>query len=328
MSDVDNKVNHLKKLYKEIVLGFSVVGYAGKPIFIKHFNELDNGEQEYQRVKYESIAQEKGLQSREDKTTLLIREGYWSQEKDFEIQKIQKEISDLDLLKKNLIIKRQIQQNKEKTLEATARLNKALREKEEIFGFCLEDFVNKKMNELTIYNSFYKDSKLQQKLFSEEEFDLVSENELTGLIGCLNGFYIDFGHNQIKRICACPFFASLFNLCGDDAYHFYGKHIVDLTILQINLFSQGRYFKALVESRGQQGMPPNDVMEDPDKMIEWFEAATNVPTTNADGVSYFGATKEELQKMAGSSNTLSVFDYAAKKGNSLSTKDFVEMHGL
>jgi hypothetical protein len=147
-------------------------------------------------------------------------------------------------------------------------------------------------------------------------------------VNCLNSFYINFSHSQIKRICACPFFPSLYNLSGDNAYYFYGKHVVDLTILQVNMFSQGKYFKALVESRGQQGLPPNDVMEDPDKMIEWFEAESEVPKFSADGVSYVGATKEELRKMAGNNNAISVLDYAAKKGNSMTTKDFIEMHGI
>ena len=328
MSDVENKVNYLKKLYKEIVLGFSVSEYAGKPIFIKHFTEIDNGELESYRIKYQSMAKQKGLQTKEDKSKLLIQEGYWSVEKDLEIEKIKKEISDLDMLKKNLVIKRQVLQNKEKILNATSRLNEILREKEEVFGFSLEDFVSKKVNEYTIYNSFYKEKDLKEKLFSEDEFDTLAEIDLSKLIVLLNNFYVDFGHNQIKRICACPFFASLYNLCGDNAYNFYGRYVVGLTILQVNMFSQGRYFKSLIESRGHQAMPPNDIMEDPDKMIEWYDTSSDVPSVNADGISYFGASKEELKKMAGNSNTVSVLEYAAKKGNAMTTKDFVEMHGI
>ncbi len=328
MSDVENKVNYLKKLYKEIVLGFSVSEYSGKPIFIKHFSEIDNGEQESYRAKYEELARDKGLQTREDKMQLLLKEGYWSRDKEIEIEKIKKEISDLELVRRNLIIKRQILQNKQKTSEANSALNTILKEKEEIFGFCLEDFVAKKVNEYTIFNSFFEDKTMQNKLLSEEEFDVLTENELSKLVNCLNSFYINFSHSQIKRICACPFFPSLYNLSGDNAYYFYGKHVVDLTILQVNMFSQGKYFKALVESRGQQGLPPNDVMEDPDKMIEWFEAESEVPKFSADGVSYVGATKEELRKMAGNNNAISVLDYAAKKGNSMTTKDFIEMHGI
>lgn len=328
MSDVENKVNYLKKLYKEIVLGFSVSEYSGKPIFIKHFSEIDNGEQESFRAKYEELARDRGLQAREDKMQLLLKEGYWSRDKEIEIEKIKKEISDLELVRRNLIIKRQILQNKQKASEANSALNAILKEKEEIFGFCLEDFVAKKVNEYTIFNSFFEDKAMQNKLFSEEEFDVLTENELSKLVNCLNSFYINFSHSQIKRICACPFFPSLYNLSGDNAYYFYGKHVVDLTILQVNLFSQGKYFKALVESRGQQGLPPNDIMEDPDKMIEWFEAESETPKFSADGVSYVGATKEELRKMAGNNNAISVLDYAAKKGNSMTTKDFIEMHGI
>lgn len=327
MSDVDNKVNNFKKLYKDIVMGFSVFEYAGKPIFIKHFSELDNGDLELERIKILNQAKEKNLPSKEEKMTLLLKEGYWSIQKEDEIIKIKKEISDNEMLLKNLVIKRQIMSTKERIRIANQKLQDILNEKNEAFGFCLEDFVGKKMNEITIFNSFYKNRQLTEKMFSEEEFDILPEKELAELIRILNNFYIDFSHEQIKRICACPFFVSIFNLCDNDAYSFFGKKICELSILQVNLFSQGRYFKNLMQSRDSQNFPPSDVLEDPDKMIEWYDQISTGPKSEADGVSYFGASKQELEDMAGG-KAIDVADFAKGKGNSLSTKDFIEMHGI
>lgn len=308
-------------------MGFSAYEHAGRPIFIKHFSELDNGNQESFRIKTSNDAKAKGLLSREDKMQIMLKEGYWSISKEDEIEKIKKEISDTEMIQKNLVIKRQILNSKQKIRDLQSKLNDILKEKEEVFGFCLEDFVDKKLNELIIQNSFYKDAKLKEKLYSEEEFDRLPEKEMIELIGKLNNFYVDFGHDQIKRICACSFFFNLFSLASDNIYNFYGKFVIDLSILQVNLFSQGRYFKSLIESKNQQASPPSDVVEDPDKMIEWYESISNVSQASADGISYVGASKEELKKMAGGS-AISVGEYASKKGNSLSTKDFIEMHGM
>ena len=74
-------------------------------------------------------------------------------------------------------------------------------------------------------------------------------------------------------------------------------------------------------------MPPSDVMDDPDKMIEWYDQMSAVPKGQSDGVSYFGATKAELQEMAGG-KAIDVQDFAKKKNNSMNTKDFIEMHGI
>ena len=320
-------ISYLKKLYKEIVLGFSVYDYAGKPIFIKHFSEIDNGYQEAEKEKFYKIGKENGLQEREEKLNFLIETGCWTAEKEREIEQIKKEISDAELVLKNLIIKRQILQAKEKIRKLNERLDEILKEKSEIFGLCVEDFVAKKMNELVIFNSFFKDDKCQIKFFSEEEFDKLSEKDLGDLIFVLNNFYITFSHNQIKRICACPFFGSLLGLSDNNVYNFFGRRIVDLTVLQVNLFLQGKYFKDLIQSKGPKSAPPSDVFEDPDKMIEWYDQLSDDQSTSSDGVSYVGASKEELKKMAGE-NSLDLQEFAKKKGNSMNTKDFIEMHGL
>lgn len=308
-------------------MGFSVFEYADKPIFIKHFSELDNGDLELERIKILSQAKERNLPSKEEKMALLVKEGYWSTQKEDEMVKIKKEISDQEMLLKNLIIKRQIMTTKEKIRIANQKLQDIINEKNEVFGFCLEDFVDKKMNEITIFNSFYKNRQLTEKMFSEEEFDILPERELAELVRILNNFYIDFSHQQIKRICACPFFVSIFNLCDNDAYSFFGKKISELSILQVNLFSQGRYFRNLMQSSDSKNFPPSDVLEDPDKMIEWYDQISTGPKSEADGVSYFGASKQELEDMAGG-KAIDVADFAKGKGNSLSTKDFIEMHGI
>ena len=305
--------------------------YMEKPIFIKHFSEMDNGRQAGQSAVFFNTAKTRGLLEREDKLRLLLKEGYWLTESEIEIEQLEKKISNLEMVIKNLIIKKQIKETKQRKTETELQLKKLMDEKEDCVGFCVEDFVFQKMNELVIFNSFFKDQKLSQPLFSEEEFDNLSQSDISGLIKVLNDFYTEFSHNQIKRICACSFFINLFSLSSEHVSHFFGTHATNLTILQVNLFCQGRYFKSLIESRKENVTAPSDVTSDPDKMIEWYDSLSSdlskVSSSDSDGISYVGATEEELKKMAGSS-AISISDFAKKKGGSLTMQDFLEMHGV
>lgn len=330
MNDSEQKISHFKKLYQEIVMGFSVSIYMEKPIFIKHFSEMDNGKQAGQSAVFFNAAKKIGLLEREDKLQLLLKEGFWSIRNETEIEQLQKNISDFEMLIKNLIIKKQIGEAKQKKAEVELKLKELIDEKEECVGFCVEDFVSQKMNELIIFNSFFKNQGLSQQLFSEEEFDNLSQSDISSLVKILNNFYTEFSHNQIKRICACCFFINLFSLSSESVSSFFGTHVTNLTILQINLFSQGRYFKSLIESRKENVTPPSDIVSDPDKMIEWYDSlSTSSIQDHPDkegGTTYVGATKEELQSMVGGGG-ISLEDFAKKKGGSLTMRDFLEMHG-
>lgn len=302
-----------------------------KPIFIKHFTELENGDLDKHRRSYYQEALDKGLNLKEEKLTFLIRNQLWSNEKEKEIVQLSKQVSDTEMLVKNLIIKKQINDAKNKIKTLKKQLSELEDEKEELLGFCVEDYSGKKLNELIIYLSFYKDKDLKERFFLEEEFDLLSERELGNLVQILSSFYDKFNHEKIKRICACPFFMGLFNLCNDNSFNFFGKYVKDLTILQVNLFSQGKYFKSLMENQAQSN-PPSDVTSDPDKMIEWYESVENsISASNAgsksSGVGYVGATREELEKMVGG-KAMTLNEIAAKKGGKLTKEDFIEMHGL
>ena len=67
-------------------------------------------------------------------------------------------------------------------------------------------------------------------------------------------------------------------------------------------------------------------------MIEWYESIENSVMLGgkgeqSSGVGYVGASREELEKMAGG-KAVTLNELAAKKGGKLTKEDFIEMHGL
>lgn len=330
MTDTYSKINLLKSLYGEICLGFSEFEHSGKPIFIKHFTEIENGMLNKKREVFIREALEKGLEQKEDKLIFLMREKLWDREKEVEIDSLKKQVSDTNLILQNLIIKKQINEAKNKIKSFETKISDLEKEKASLLGFCAEDYVEKSFNELFMFEAFFKNENLKEKYFTREEFENLDELDLMELIKSLNLFYQKFSLKEVKRLAACSFLMSLFHLCNDNAYYFYGKYVKDLTVFQANLFSQCKYFKSLIQNKAQSN-PPEDVSEDPDKMIDWYEMIISSDIGNADdqalGVGHVGASTEELQKMAGG-GAATLAEIAKKKGNKLTREDFLKMHGI
>ena len=66
MSDLYEKISFYKGLYKEIAVGFSEDKFLEKPIFIKHFTELENGNLDKDRRLFSGEALKKGLEEKEE----------------------------------------------------------------------------------------------------------------------------------------------------------------------------------------------------------------------------------------------------------------------
>lgn len=331
MSELSEKISFLRYLYREICVGFSEFKYLEEPIFIKHLTELEIGELQKNREKYVNEAKEKGLEFQEDKLIFLTQNGLWERSKDEAIENLEREISNLHQVGKNLFIKRQILQNKSSIKKAEDKLKELNEEKNEALGYCIEDYINKKYNEDYMVSALYKDSGLTERYFTEESFDELHASEFSDLMYLIESFYQKFSHEHIKKLAACSFTMNTYQVCGDNSYYFYGKFAKDLTSYQINLFSLCGYFKSLI-SHAEGQSPPPDVAEDPDKMIEWYDTvATSASNKGEDkdalGVGHAGASKEELQKMAGG-GAMTLGEMAKKKGGSLTKEDFLKMHGI
>ena len=80
-------------------------------------------------------------------------------------------------------------------------------------------------------------------------------------------------------------------------------------------------------------------MDDPDKIIEWYEASTSAQaamdkaTTSADkmgGSSIVGASKKEMEHLGAATEeteSINLAAEAAKKGGQLNMADLLKLHG-
>ena len=280
--------------------------------YIKHLDAFDSEEIDEKDEEYKRHAASKGLP-----TTVELT------------------INNLQTTKSKLMLKADIE-NLQKQIDSTKKeLDEKKAEKSQLVGYTTDIYSSKKINEYYVFSTTYKDKKLKKKLFSEEEFDELSEQDIVKFVSIFNHNSEKTNEDNIKRIALSGFFLNNFYLCKDNPKIYYGKPIVKLTYNQADLFSYGRYFKHILSE--MKNKPSPEIMDDPDRLIELYNIGQNSQkmkqsAEDSDASTVVGATKEDLERMGMSSPSedkgISLSKEASKKGGKLSMDDLIKLHGM
>lgn len=103
----NNEYRFLRKLYKDIVLGYSYI--ASENIYIKHPSELDLGAIEDFYIQYLNEAKIKGLPDEKEKIRELCVAEIWSEEKEKLILFNRRQILNLNETLKKILLKAKLQ---------------------------------------------------------------------------------------------------------------------------------------------------------------------------------------------------------------------------
>lgn len=326
----NNEYRFLRKLYKDIVLGYSYI--ASENIYIKHPSELDLGAIEDFYIQYLNEAKIKGLPDEKEKIKELCAAEIWSEEKEKSILFNKKEIFNLNETLKKIFIKSQITSINNQINNIQKELDILLLEKEELLGLTAEKYANKKSNEMIIYKSIFKDENLNIFLFSEDSFEELEAKELSKYIIIYNTIINNFSSKNVKKIAALPFFLNAMFLSEDNVHDFYGKPIIKLSNFQQELFSTGRMYKSVI----LKGINPREeYYEDLDELVNWYELNKNIKDAsevkyknkNSDGSTYIGASKQEIKTISKVSENDEIIDLN-KENKELSMQDLIKLQGL
>ena len=326
----------LKVVFSEVLKGFTLVESKnyGK-IQVKHFTNFDSAELDIKNKLFYDKAISQGLPSRNDRIEYLLKENIWTEEKNKEILQVKSMLSGLRNSKSKVFLQAHIDNINTQIGENQKKLADLEFEKEELIGFCAENYASRRINEHYMYNAVLNDK--GEKLFGAEEFEELEENSLVELIGLYNRSTKKFDSNNLKKISLSPFFTNLFYLCENNAHVFFGKPLVNLTFYQIELFGYARYYKSLIDNSETQ--VPDDVKEDPEKMVEWFDSTKSARETleksknagqDGSATSLVGASKQDLKRLGldNPNETINLAKKAAEKGGKLNMEDMMKLHGM
>ena len=326
----------LKVIFSEILRGYTLVENKdfGK-IKIKHFNNFDSAELDIKNRYFYEKARDQGLPTREQKIEYLLKEDIWDDKKNKEILNLKTMIAGLKNSKSKVFLQAHIDNINRQLEENQLKLAHLEIQKEELIGFCAENYAQRRINEHYMQKAILKDN--GEFLLSNEDFEDLQQDQLMGLISTYNKNTRKFESPNLKKISLSGFFTNLFYLCENNAYTFFGKPLVELTFYQVELFGYARYYKSLMES--SESKVPDEVRQDPEKIVEWFESSKNAKevmdksqTAGKEGsaTSLVGATKQDLKRLGldNPNETISLAKKAAEKGGSLTMEDMMKIHGV
>ena len=325
----------LKVVFSEILRGYTLINSGEyKKIRVKHFTNFDSAELDIKNKLFFDKAVSQGLPTREERVKYLLKENIWTEEKNKEILSTKSMLAGLKNSKTKVFLQAHIDGINKQIEENQLTLSQLELEKEELIGFCAENYAQRKINEHYMQNAILKES--GERLHGNEEFEDLEEEKMVALIGIYNKSTNKFRSENLKKISLSGFFTNIFYLCENNAHVFFGKPLIELTFYQIELFGYARYYKSLIEN--SEAQIPHDVKEDPEKIVEWFdstksarEALEKSKNAGAAGsaTSLVGATKQDLKRLGldNPNETINLAKKAAEKGGKLNMEDMMKLHG-
>lgn len=287
----------LRKLYSDIITGYTEAEHDKKVMFIKHFGAVDQGRIDNSYLTYYERAISRGVGKEADKLKVIIANGLWTEEKEKKIESDRVHLVHLNTNKKNLAVASQakmVQEEIESVEKARAAL---LDERFRLIGQTAEDFATTRINELYIINSLYKDKNLISPLIDEEEYDELEPREFSRIVDSYNAKMIEFNHDNLKRVAISQFYQNNFSMT-ENLYYFFGRPIAFLSHYQQELGYWGKVFQSILN---EDKSVPEELKDDPNALLDWYNRTKNIekqtaPHSNSDVVS-MNASKEDVEIM-------------------------------
>lgn len=311
----------IPSICSEVLNGYSILDSSFGLVYVRHFGAMDLAFFNSKRAELIQDGRKRGLSSLEDREKEIIIQELWTEDKNKDIKVRKDFIKNLHRTKSLQTATKTIEIYNKQIIEEEKKLAEIEGEKSHIIGLTIESWAEKKISEKYIYKSFYKDEHFSAPFFTEDEFDEIEEMNLYRLYAEFNTLSTKFASENLKKIALNAHYYNLFVVSDGNIFNFYGKAIIHLTNYQVETFRHANYFKSIFEN--SQCPPPEDVMDDPEKLINWFNLSRNIQKAVEKGTSVVGASAEDY-KRAGIKQD--VVDFGAKMKNS--GKSSLEMEDL
>lgn len=324
-------VNNLRLLFSDITAGFSRAFFNSSPIYIKHLNNIDLAEIDYKYNFFLKDYTKKGIPTIEQKTDFLLKNALWDKKEEDRLYEFKKTKKTLQINKSNeyLRSKRQIWQNEIEKIDK--EINFIENKKIFLIKDTAESAASKKTSYEYIKLTFYQDQELGKKLFNDQSFDELENEQISVLFDVFNEHTGNFNSENLKKIGLSPFFTNMFNLTHERINDLYGKPIVNLSVYQIEVWNWGLFFKNAIQQLGRT-IPP-EIQENPDDLMEYievnvlFKKMEEKMEDKEGAISLMGAQKSDLKMLGIETNQqFDLNEQLKKKGGKLSFEDMLKVH--
>lgn len=320
-----------RRLFKEIVDGFSAYYVGEEKRYIKHqcVSDLVDFDQVYQM--HFDRAKARGLPTEEEIFADLEEQGIWSKSDDSEIETQKFYVQSLIKNKKNLVLKSATDRINKQIKEAQEKLSNLAKQKADLITNSCDNYALNRANDFYMFNSFYKTQDLDEPLYTQEEFENTSTQEVTALVRIYNSFHEKFSEKNIQHLAVQDFYKIYYSF-SESTMDFFGVPVVKLNNFQLNLLIYTRIFKNIFEMNEDI---PDKIKKDPEALLDYAnssEARDEIKSkmnNSSSASTIVGATKEDLEELGmNTPQKDGLHEAAKKKGGSLSMKDLMDMGGV
>ena len=204
-----------RKAFRDIVKGFSPAEVGDRTVYIKHLSPHDQVELEDVEHHYFKIAESRGLPTEEEMLLFLEQEGDWTDKDEAEIKKLENFIESLQKSKSNLVLKSAQEQQSELIKKENEKLNKKLNQKKDLLGNTCEEYGKNKAHDFYILKSFYRDRKLKKPLYSEDQYNELTQPQVSELVGVYNEVFVSFSEESVQYMVLEDFYQPYLNFSDD-----------------------------------------------------------------------------------------------------------------
>lgn len=264
----------LRRTLRDISAGCTSAIIAGRPAFIRHLNYADQIGIEDRRDEFYREAISAGLPTNQQKIAMLKKQGFWSDQKDIELDQARQTLAGLIEAKhKNANMPSLVEAYIKRISEAESDLEKKEAEKRRLLELTCEVYADKSVNDFYIISNLFIDKQMQTHLFTEDEFDWLTDPDVSRIVSDYNNAMEGCSDKSLKKLAMQGFFQRRFQLCGDDFTSFFGCPISELTDYQADLIRYGSHFRSICQTHDVSTFPPS-ALEDLDLLIDHANAIT------------------------------------------------------
>ena len=318
-------------LIGEVFDGYSTDFFEGQEVFVKHLNIRDQRYIHNYYEKYKNIALTKGIDSESAMLERLKKDGMWDEKDDSKISSLELEIGNLKKTRDAVFLPSQKETFQKNIDNKTKELYDLKSKRAEVVGVTAESYATSRCGDEMLRFSLFKDDNFNDYLFSEEDFAELEPHQVIKLGGIVNSSAERLGEENIKWAVLRPFFSMYLSNC-DNINDFYGKAVITLSVYQLKVAMYGKVFHSIFQYTDDI---PDNIREDPDKLMAFSEAQRNKDSNksnsglrdDADASAIFGATKDDMQQLASDGKAVSLSEEMEKAGGKLDMKQMMRLAG-
>lgn len=318
-------------LIGEVFDGYSTDFFEGQEVFVKHLNIRDQRYIHNYYEKYKNIALTKGIDSESAMLERLKKDGMWDDKDDSKISFLELEIGNLKKTRDAVFLPSQKETFQKNIEDKSKELYDLKSKRAEVVGVTAESYATSRCGDEMLRFSLFKDDNFNDYLFSEEDFAELEPHQVIKLGGIVNSSAERLGEKNIKWAVLRPFFSMYLSNC-ENINDFYGKAVITLSVYQLKVAMYGKVFHSIFQYTDDI---PDNIREDPDKLMAFSEAQRNKDSNksnsglrdDADASAIFGATKDDMQQLASDGKAVSLSEEMEKAGGKLDMKQMMRLAG-